>query len=92
MAYIIFIFTTFNVIKNYIQLYWTNEKYLKRQRMLYFQLLEDLALQQVQLEQELEKVQQERDVNRARLLSYIYNGIIFCHIWQICKVGNPPTY
>lgn len=37
-------------------------------------LLEDLALQQVQLEQELEKVQQERDSNRTRLLSYIYNA------------------
>ncbi|CAL1677661.1 unnamed protein product [Lasius platythorax] len=37
-------------------------------------LLEDLALQQIQLEQELEKVQQERDTNRARLLSYIYNA------------------
>ncbi|XP_011637544.1 LOW QUALITY PROTEIN: E3 ubiquitin-protein ligase LRSAM1-like [Pogonomyrmex barbatus] len=35
-------------------------------------LLEDLALQQIQLEQELEKVQQERDTNRARLLSYIF--------------------
>lgn len=41
-----------------------------------FQLLEDLASQQIQLEQELEKVQQERDTNRARLLSYIYNGTI----------------
>lgn len=39
------------------------------------QLLEDLALQQTQLEQELEKVQQERVTNRARLLSYIYNGM-----------------
>ncbi|XP_054013261.1 E3 ubiquitin-protein ligase LRSAM1-like isoform X2 [Hylaeus anthracinus] len=37
-------------------------------------LLKDLALQQTQLEQELEKVQQERDSNRARLLSYIYNA------------------
>ncbi|XP_012530931.1 E3 ubiquitin-protein ligase LRSAM1 isoform X2 [Monomorium pharaonis] len=37
-------------------------------------LLEDVALQQIQLEQELEKVQQERDTNRARLLSYIYNA------------------
>ncbi|XP_033340246.1 E3 ubiquitin-protein ligase LRSAM1 isoform X2 [Megalopta genalis] len=37
-------------------------------------LLKDLALQQTQLEQELEKVQQERDFNRARLLSYIYNA------------------
>ncbi|KAL0132518.1 hypothetical protein PUN28_000335 [Cardiocondyla obscurior] len=37
-------------------------------------LLEDVALQQVQLEQELEKVQQERDTNRSRLLSYIYNA------------------
>ncbi|CAL7936087.1 unnamed protein product [Xylocopa violacea] len=37
-------------------------------------LLEDLALQQTQLQQELEKVQQERDSNRARLLSYIYNA------------------
>lgn len=37
-------------------------------------LLEDLASQQIQLEQELEKVQQERDTNRARLLSYIYNA------------------
>ncbi|XP_076248356.1 E3 ubiquitin-protein ligase LRSAM1 isoform X2 [Calliopsis andreniformis] len=39
-------------------------------------LLEDLALQQTQLEHELEKVQQERDSNRARLLSYIYNAEI----------------
>ncbi|XP_046414879.1 E3 ubiquitin-protein ligase LRSAM1 isoform X4 [Neodiprion lecontei] len=37
-------------------------------------LLEDLALQQTQLEQEIEKVQQERDNDRARLLSYIYNA------------------
>lgn len=37
-------------------------------------LLEDVALQQIQLEQELEKVQQERDMNKARLLSYIYNA------------------
>lgn len=37
-------------------------------------LLEVVALQQIQLEQELEKVQQERDMNRARLLSYIYNA------------------
>ncbi|XP_012217487.1 E3 ubiquitin-protein ligase LRSAM1-like isoform X3 [Linepithema humile] len=37
-------------------------------------LLENLALQQIQLEQELEKVQQERDINRTRLLSYIYNA------------------
>ncbi|CAK9828858.1 E3 ubiquitin-protein ligase LRSAM1 [Anthophora retusa] len=37
-------------------------------------LLEDLALQQTQLQHELEKVQQERDSNRARLLSYIYNA------------------
>ncbi|XP_029166141.1 E3 ubiquitin-protein ligase LRSAM1-like isoform X2 [Nylanderia fulva] len=44
---------------------------LKAQRK---KLLEDLALQQTQLEQEFEKVQQERDTNRARLLSYIYNA------------------
>lgn len=44
---------------------------LKTQRK---KLLEDLALQQIQLEQEFEKVQQERDTNRARLLSYIYNA------------------
>ncbi|XP_043257125.1 E3 ubiquitin-protein ligase LRSAM1-like isoform X1 [Colletes gigas] len=37
-------------------------------------LLEDLALQQTQLEHELEKVQQEKDSNRTRLLSYIYNA------------------
>ncbi|KAG5338137.1 LRSM1 ligase, partial [Acromyrmex charruanus] len=37
-------------------------------------LLEDVALQQIQLEQELEKVQQERDTNRACLLSYIHNA------------------
>ncbi|KAG7211490.1 hypothetical protein KM043_010762 [Ampulex compressa] len=37
-------------------------------------LLEELALQQTQLQQELEKVQHERDTNRARLLSYIYNA------------------
>ncbi|XP_071648005.1 E3 ubiquitin-protein ligase LRSAM1 isoform X1 [Temnothorax longispinosus] len=37
-------------------------------------LLEDVALQQIQLEQELEKVQQERDTNRAHLLSYIYSA------------------
>lgn len=51
--------------------------------MLHFQLLEDLALQQIQLEQELEKVQQERDINRTRLLSYIYNGMISLLI--LCK-------
>lgn len=38
--------------------------------------MEDLALQQTQLQHELQKVQQEKDSNRARLLSYIYNGII----------------
>ncbi|XP_033195193.1 E3 ubiquitin-protein ligase LRSAM1 isoform X1 [Bombus vancouverensis nearcticus] len=37
-------------------------------------LLQDLALQQTQLQHELQKVQQERDSNRARLLSYIYNA------------------
>lgn len=37
-------------------------------------LLEDLALQQTQLQHELQKVQQEKDSNRARLLSYIYNA------------------
>lgn len=37
--------------------------------------MQDLALQQTQLQHELQKVQQERDSNRARLLSYIYNGI-----------------
>ncbi|XP_077269478.1 E3 ubiquitin-protein ligase LRSAM1 isoform X3 [Temnothorax americanus] len=37
-------------------------------------LLEDVALQQIQLEQELEKVQQEKDTNRAQLLSYIYSA------------------
>lgn len=37
-------------------------------------LLKDLAHQQIQLEKEIEKVQQERDINRTRLLSYIYNG------------------
>ncbi|XP_071577413.1 E3 ubiquitin-protein ligase LRSAM1 isoform X2 [Temnothorax nylanderi] len=37
-------------------------------------LLEDVALQQIQLEQELEKVQQERDTNRAHLLSFIYSA------------------
>ncbi|XP_031771455.1 E3 ubiquitin-protein ligase LRSAM1 isoform X2 [Apis florea] len=37
-------------------------------------LLEDLVLQQTQLQHELEKVQQEKDSNRARLLSYIYNA------------------
>ncbi|XP_017763784.1 PREDICTED: E3 ubiquitin-protein ligase LRSAM1-like isoform X2 [Eufriesea mexicana] len=37
-------------------------------------LLEDLVLQQAQLRHELEKVQQERDSNRARLLCYIYNA------------------
>ncbi|XP_015435186.1 PREDICTED: E3 ubiquitin-protein ligase LRSAM1-like [Dufourea novaeangliae] len=36
-------------------------------------LLKDLALQQTELEHELEKVQQKKDFNRARLLSYIYN-------------------
>lgn len=34
------------------------------------------------MEQELEKVQQERDTNRARLLSYIYNGMIFLSIFN----------
>ncbi|XP_033224137.1 E3 ubiquitin-protein ligase LRSAM1-like isoform X2 [Belonocnema kinseyi] len=37
-------------------------------------LLQDLALQQTQLEQEIEKVQQERDVNRVKLLSHIFNA------------------
>ncbi|XP_043286149.1 E3 ubiquitin-protein ligase LRSAM1-like isoform X2 [Venturia canescens] len=37
-------------------------------------LLDDLVQQQTQLEQEIEKVQQERDLNRARLLSFIYNA------------------
>ena len=37
-------------------------------------LLDDLALQQAQLEQEIEKVHLERDVNRARLLTFIFNG------------------
>lgn len=37
-------------------------------------LLEDLALQQTQLQDELKKVQEERDCNRARLLSYLYNA------------------
>lgn len=37
-------------------------------------LLSDLALQQIQLEKEIEKVQQERDINRVRLLSYIHDG------------------
>ncbi|XP_043784405.1 E3 ubiquitin-protein ligase LRSAM1-like isoform X2 [Apis laboriosa] len=37
-------------------------------------LLQDLVLQQTQLQHELEKVQQEKDSNRARLLSYIYNA------------------
>lgn len=37
-------------------------------------LLKDLALQQTQLEHKLEKVQKERDINRARLLSYISNA------------------
>lgn len=51
--------------------------YIKKHRELFsFQLLEDLALQRIQLEQEVEKVQQERDTNRTRLLSYIYNGTI----------------
>lgn len=45
-------------------------------------LLEDLALQQTQLEQEIEKVQLERDSNRARLLSYIYNGKILINARQ----------
>ena len=37
-------------------------------------LLEDLALEQSQLLDELQKVQQERNSNSARLLSYIYNA------------------
>ncbi|XP_017885179.1 E3 ubiquitin-protein ligase LRSAM1-like isoform X2 [Ceratina calcarata] len=37
-------------------------------------LLEDLALQQTQLQDELKKVQQERDSNRVRLLSYLYDA------------------
>lgn len=37
-------------------------------------LLEDLVLQQSQLEQEIVKVQQERDVNKAKLLSHIYDA------------------
>lgn len=48
-----------------------------------FQLLEDLAEQQLQLEQEIEKVQQERDFNRERLLSFIYNGT------KTIKLKNP---
>ncbi|XP_014215899.1 E3 ubiquitin-protein ligase LRSAM1 [Copidosoma floridanum] len=36
-------------------------------------LLNDLAHQQIQLEKEIEKVHQERDVNRSRLLSCINN-------------------
>lgn len=55
---------------------------------LMFQLLEDLALQQIQLEQELEKVQQERDTNRARLLSYIYNGTISVLLDKLYKAEN----
>lgn len=68
VAYTICTFTIVNIIKNYIKLH--------------FQLLEDLALQQIQLEHELEKVQQERDTNRARLLSYIYNGTIISDYFQ----------
>lgn len=37
-------------------------------------LLDDLAQQQIQMDKEVEKVQQERDVNRSRLLSYIHDG------------------
>lgn len=37
-------------------------------------LLEDLVQQQTQLEQEIVKVQQERDLNKAKLLSHIYDA------------------
>ncbi|XP_015125906.1 E3 ubiquitin-protein ligase LRSAM1 isoform X3 [Diachasma alloeum] len=37
-------------------------------------LLEDLALQQSKLEEQIERVQQEREVNRVRLLSGIYDA------------------
>lgn len=45
--------------------------------------MQDLALQQTQLQHELQKVQQERDSNRARLLSYIYNGISKIFLYYI---------
>ncbi|KOC67473.1 E3 ubiquitin-protein ligase LRSAM1 [Habropoda laboriosa] len=47
-------------------------------------LLEDLALQQTQLQHELEKVQQERDSNRARLLSYIYKEFKIFKMLILC--------
>ena len=37
-------------------------------------LLDDLANQQIHIENKLVKVQQERDVNRLHLLSFINNG------------------
>jgi hypothetical protein len=37
-------------------------------------LLGDLVDQEIQLQKEIEKVQHEKDINRSRLLSYIYNG------------------
>ena len=43
-------------------------------------LLDDLAHQQIQLEKEIEKVQQERDLNRSRLLSYINDGTFIIYI------------
>lgn len=66
-----------NVIKSIYKCRHKKTKNMENYFLSAFQLLEDLALQQIQLEQELEKVQQERDTNRARLLSYIYNGTIF---------------
>lgn len=37
-------------------------------------LLDDLAQQQIQTDKEVEKVQQKRDINRSKLLSYIHKG------------------
>lgn len=37
-------------------------------------LLEDLVEQQTRLESEIERVQQERELNRSRLLSFIYQA------------------
>lgn len=37
-------------------------------------LLEDLVEQQTRLESEIERVQQERELNRNKLLSFIYNA------------------
>lgn len=63
-----------NVEENFIQ---QQKKELERQDLLKRQKekwLKELASQQIQLEEEIEKVHIEKDKNRFRLLSSIYNG------------------